>query len=262
MNITTEGSYPPTEGLTTAGHVGAISAAPSPTVWPPFLIGQPEQPVPVLLIDDDPHARQVMAQELHADARIDLVAQASSVREGRRLIAQHAFDVMLVDLNLGDGTGFELIELMKSTRPMAEAVVISAMEDEDYAIRAFELGATGYLIKNSWFDSFPQAVLQVVNGGASITPNLARRLLRRMEGQPLRAAAARAARVGSGGEKLSDREREILRHVASGHTSCEIGKRLGISDQTVNAHIKNIYRKLHVRTRAQAVNLASQWGLL
>ena len=65
MNITTEGSYPPTtEGLTTAGHVGAISAAPSQAVWPPFLLGQPEQPVTVLLIDDAPHARQVMAQEL------------------------------------------------------------------------------------------------------------------------------------------------------------------------------------------------------
>lgn len=249
-------------GVVSSASLKVAASAPSPSTWPPFLIGQPEQPVRVLLIDDDPHMRQVMAQELLADARIDLLGQAASVREARRLISQHVFDVMLVDLNLGDGTGFELIELMKSTRPLAEAVVISAMEDEDYAVRAFELGATGYLIKNSWFDSFPQAVLQVVNGGASITPNLARRLLRRLEGQPLRASAARAAHVGAGGEKLSEREREILRQVASGYTSCEIGKRLGISDQTVNAHIKNIYRKLHVRTRAQAVNLASQWGLL
>ena len=68
--------------------------------------------------------------------------------------------------------------------------------------------------------------------------------------------------ISSSGEKLSAREREILRQVASGYTSCEIGKRLGISDQTVNTHIKNIYRKLQVRTRAQAVNLASLRGLL
>lgn len=262
MSVSNDGPLVGSDGVVSTAPGGAAASTQAPSTWPPFLIGQPEQPVRVLLVDDDPHMRQVMAQELLADARIDLLGQASSVREARRLIAQHVFDVLLVDLNLGDGTGFELIELMKSTRPMAEAVVISAMEDEDYAVHAFELGATGYLIKNSWFDSFPQAVLQVVNGGASITPKLARRLLRRLEGQPLRASAARAAHVGAGGEKLSDREREILRQVSGGYTSCEIGKRLGISDQTVNAHIKNIYRKLHVRTRAQAVNLASQWGLL
>ena len=73
---------------------------------------------------------------------------------------------------------------------------------------------------------------------------------------------AHASRGAASGEKLSDREREILRLVATGHTSCEIGKRLGISDQTVNTHIKNMYRKLQVRTRAQAVNLASMRGLL
>ncbi|MFD1894115.1 LuxR C-terminal-related transcriptional regulator [Ottowia beijingensis] len=231
--------------------------------WPDFLIGQPDQPVQVLLVDDDPHMRRVVSQELLTDPRIHLVGQGASLREGKRLIALHEFDVMLVDLNLGDGTGFQLIEYMKSMRPVAEAVVVSAMEDEEHAIHAFELGATGYLIKNSWFGSFPQAVLQVVNGGASITPNLARRLMKRLDGSPRAAGVpAHASRGAASGEKLSDREREILRLVATGHTSCEIGKRLGISDQTVNTHIKNMYRKLQVRTRAQAVNLASMRGLL
>ncbi|MGH8821823.1 MAG: response regulator transcription factor, partial [Rhodoferax sp.] len=137
-------------------------------MWPDFLTGQPGRPVRVLLIDDDPHVRITIATELMADERINLVAQAGSAREGRRLIALHEFDVMLIDLKLGDGTGFDLIEHMKSIRPVAEAVVISAMEDEQYALHAFELGATGYLLKNSWFGNFPQAVLQVVNGGASI----------------------------------------------------------------------------------------------
>ena len=241
-----------------------VSHAPSASSWPQFLIGQPEQPVRVLLVDDDPHMRRVMSQELLSDARIHLVGQAGSVRDGRRLIALHEFDVMLVDLNLGDGTGFQLIEYMKSMRPVAEAVVVSAMEDEEHAIHAFELGATGYLIKNSWFGNFTQAVLQVVNGGASITPNLARRLLRRLDGHGssgLRSGAP-AGRPSGNGEKLSEREREILRLVATGYTSGEIGKRLTISGQTVNTHIKNIYRKLQVRTRAQAVNLASMRGLL
>lgn len=243
------------------GMVGAVTG---PTMtWPPFLRGQPERPARVLLADDDPHMCRVIAQELLADARIHLVAQANSLREGRRLLGQHDIDVMLVDLNLGDGTGFELIEHMKNVHPVAEAVVVSAMEDEEHAIRAFELGASGYLVKGSWFGNFAQAVLQVINGGATITPNLARRLLRRLGGRADGLAGTPAAGRHAGhGEQLSEREREILRLVASGFTSGEIAKRLSISAQTVNTHIKNVYRKLQVRTRAQAVTLASQHGLL
>ena len=229
-----------------------------PPLWPDFLTGQPEQPVRVLLVDDDPHMSRVIAHELLADLRINLIGQAGNVKEGRRLISQNEFDVMLVDLNLGDGTGFDLIEYMKTVRPMAEVVVISAMEDEQHALHAFELGATGYLVKNSWFGNFPQAVLQVVNGGASITPNLARRLLHKFDAQPSHAPLVNESRSK---DKLSDREKEVLKLVASGYTSTEIGARLIISGQTVNTHIKNIYRKLNVRTRAQAVSFATNRGL-
>ena len=230
----------------------------SPSLWPGFLTGQPDEPVRVVLIDDDPNMSRVIAHELLADLRINLLGQAASVREGRRLISQNEFDVMLVDLNLGDGTGFELIEYMKTIRPIAEAVVISAMEDEFHALHAFELGATGYLVKNSWFGNFPQAVLQVVNGGASITPNLARRLLRKFEHPQVSDNVEQPARSK---DKLSEREKEVLKLVALGCTSTDIGSRLAISGQTVNTHIKNIYRKLNVRTRAQAVSLATNRGL-
>ena len=229
-----------------------------PSVWPDFLVGQPGEPVRVVLIDDDANMRRVISQELLADLRINLLGQAGSMKEGRRLISQHGFDVMLVDLNLGDGTGFELIEHMKIVHPMAEAVVISAMEDEQHAVHAFELGATGYLVKNSWFGNFSQAILQVVNGGASITPNLARRLLGKF------AQVHRSVPIllkGREKEQLSEREKEVLKLVAAGYTSGEIGSHLTISTQTVNAHIKNIYSKLQVHTRAQAVSFASLWGL-
>ncbi|RYF70257.1 MAG: response regulator transcription factor [Comamonadaceae bacterium] len=253
-----------------AGHStpsGAVATASSPaSMWPDFLAGQVEKPVRVLLVDDDSHMRRVIAQELMSDPRTLLVAQATSVREGRKAIKLHEFDVMLVDLNLGDGEGFTLIDYMKSTRPTAEAVMISIMENDDQVLRAFELGATGYLVKHSWFGNYPQAVLQVVNGGASITPNLARRLLQRFDSSsaasptarlPLRPDVDREREP----ERLSLREKEVLRMVASGYTSAEIGTRLLISGLTVNTHIKNIYRKLQVRTRAQAVRFASLRGL-
>lgn len=231
----------------------------APSLWPQHLAGQPSKPVQVLLVDDDPHMRMVISQELLLDPRILLMAEAGSVREGRRMIDQHEFDVLMVDLNLGDGWGFELIAHMKGARPDAEAVVISALDDEQHALHAFELGATGYLVKDSWFGNFPQAVLQVVNGGASITPSMARKLLKKLEhaqeGQP-------CDREAEPEEHLSEREKEILKIVAVGYTSAEIGERLNISCMTVNTHIKNIYRKLHVRTRAQAVNFAAHHGLL
>lgn len=236
-----------------------------PSMWPDFMAGQVEKPVRVLLVDDDPHMRRVIAQELMADERTLLVAQAASLREGRKAIKHHEFDVLLVDLNLGDGEGFELLDYLKSVRPAAEAIVISIMENDDQVLHAFELGAAGYLVKNSWFGNYPQAVLQVANGGASITPNLARRLLQRFDHGASASAAAQAPSAqqsaGHEAERLSQREKEVLRMVASGYTSVEIGNQLQISSLTVNTHIKNIYRKLQVRTRAQAVRFASLRGL-
>lgn len=84
--------------------------------WPPFLVGQVARPVRVLLVDDDANIRHVISNELMADLRCNLVGQGCSMREGRRLISSCEFDVMLVDLNLGDGNGFELIEHMKTVR--------------------------------------------------------------------------------------------------------------------------------------------------
>lgn len=227
--------------------------------WPSFFLGQVARPVRVLLIDDDMHVRKVIADELLADARINLVAQGASLKEGKQLVSNKDFDVLLVDLNLGDGLGFELIRQSKTIKPMAEVILISVMEDEDHAMHAFSLGATGYYVKHSWFGSFPDAVLQVVNGGASITPSLARRLLKKMDGQ---ATQKPSNEPQSDIFSLSDREREVLKLVAAGYISGEISQMLKISIQTVNTHIKNTHRKLKVRTRAQAVSLAVNSGLL
>lgn len=240
-------------------YSGAGLQEPTPPSWPHFLLGQTSRPVRVVLIDDDAHIRQVIAQELLRDMRTDLVGQASSLKKGIRLLAKEDFDVLLVDLNLGDGSGFELIERARLTRPSAEVVVISVTDDDENVLHAFDLGATGYLVKNSWFGNFPQAVLQVANGGASITPNLARRLLRR-----LRPVSPLLTWETSGTVKckLSEREIQVLRMVASGHTSGEIASQLFISHQTVNAHVRNIYRKLRVHNRAEASTVAAQGGLL
>lgn len=239
-----------------ASAPGQAGWQPPCAVWPDFLHSEPGRPTRVIVVDDDPHIRRVIAGELSADLRTDLVGQAGSLRAGRQLVSGVAFDVMIVDLNLGDGSGFDLIDHMKRVCNHAEAIVVSAMDDEQRAIRAFEMGAVGFLVKSAWFGSFPQAVLQVVGGGASISPNLARRLLQRLgasapQGTPPGLAAAPE------GHALSEREREVLRHVAQGYTSAEVAQRLALSVQTINTHLRNIYRKLGVRSRSQAVSRAA-----
>ncbi|MGE8201776.1 MAG: response regulator, partial [Variovorax sp.] len=93
------------------GQFGGLLAPSADTLpWPDFLTGQHTKPVRVLLVDDDPFVRRVIAQELLGDLRIQLEGQAGTLREGRRLLMQHEFDVLMVDIRLGDGSGFELIE--------------------------------------------------------------------------------------------------------------------------------------------------------
>ena len=232
---------------------------PAEPLWPHFLTGQEHAPVRVLLVDDDESMRRVIAQELLSDMRIQLQAQAGSVREGRRLLASQEFDVLMLDLHLGDGTGFDLIREARRQHSYCEIIVVSALEDDAHVMHAFELGASGYLLKNAWLQSFAQAVLQVVNGGAAITPKLSRRLLSRMSQQPGDPSPVEAPQRET---TLTTREREVLRCVARGCVSKEISERLGISGQTVNAHIKNIYKKLHVHSRAQAVSFATHTGQL
>ena len=237
------------------------------SLWPDFLKGQEDLPLRVLLIDSDASMRSVIGQELNADSRMRLVSTAGNLSEGKHSIYRFEFDVLLLDFNLADGAGLELIKYMKLHRPNAEVIVMSVSDGEENAMRAFELGAAGYLVKNSWFGNFSQAVLQVANGGAYISPNLARRLMHKLS--TVHHAESHTNSVKGlellgvpGAGLLTLREKEILELVASGHTNPTISTRIGISIQTVTTHMKNIYRKLQVHTRAQAVMQAIDQGLV
>lgn len=243
------------------GDVSSVDPARSALLscmWPTSMIGQKDQPVRVYMVDDDIHIRRVIARELMADPRTLLVGQVDSLRCARKHMAEHPFDVMLLDLNLGDGEGLELIALARTLNPDALIVVMSVTERDDKVLQAFELGAVGYLLKNSLFGDYVQAVLQVANGGASITPSLAKKLLSHLSKSHFSNLSEFSL---SAPEQLSARESDVLKHVATGYTSAEIGIRLQISTLTVNTHIRSIYRKLQARTRAQAVRAASLRGL-
>lgn len=226
-----------------------------PCLWPDSMSGQPGAPLRVLVVDGDAHARGVIAHELMGDSRTVVAGQAGSLREGRRLVREAGFDVLLVDMELADGVGLDLIPHAKAAHASATAVVLSRHENDEDAMRSFDCGAMGFVTKSSWFVSYVQVVLQVCNGGAFVTPTVSRRLLPRLSGGTVSANDAVQVR-------LSARELEVLKMIAAGFTSQEIGDRLSISCTTVNSHVKHLYEKLHVHSRAQAVSCAASWGLL
>lgn len=224
--------------------------------WPACLTGQADFPVRVLLVDGDAGLRRNLLQELMGDPRLCVVGEAASLAAGRRLLAQVGFDVLVLDTRLPDGSGLELIRAARDRRVPVEIIVLSAQDDDSLVRQAFALGASGYLVKNSWFRNVAQAVLQVVNGGAPLSPDLARRLLMpRRSPDDISVPPSREDRLRAPDSPLSARESQVLQLVAAGLVDPEIAARLGVSRDTVSAHVKNALRKLGVRTRAQAVHL-------
>ncbi|QRF62885.1 response regulator [Variovorax paradoxus] len=146
-------------------------------LWPEFGRVQATEPVRVLLVVDEPGLRQVLAQELLADPRVLLTAQTGSTREARRFIGTASFDVLVADIDFDGEQGLELIAATRARRPIAEIIAMSSSEEPEDALRAMRLGATGYLTKSSWFRDIADAVLQVANGGAAISPSVTRQLL-------------------------------------------------------------------------------------
>jgi DNA-binding NarL/FixJ family response regulator len=221
-------------------------------------IAQYQRPVRAVVIDDDIAARRWIAHQLEYDQRVQVCGSACSVSSALKLIQNTVFDVMVVDFHLGDGTAIDVITRLKQVSPRTEALVLSCMGDDDCVIDAIRAGATGYLLKGSSGLQVADAIVQVVQGGAPINPVIARRLLTRNFGNSEHTVQSTTGNA----DQLSVREKEILRMVSHGLTSAEIAQRLGISAQTVNTHVKNVYRKLQVKTRAQAISSAMRHGWL
>ena len=220
-------------------------------LWPDFMVGQKGSPVKVLIADSDVHIRNIIKRELDSDPRIHVVAETKSVKEARKIMKANFFDILLTDLSFEDGSGFDIIIGQKYIRPSAQAIVISVVDTDENLSKAIQLGVSGFILKNSWFGNYVQAVLQVANGGASFSPNLVKRLLVKINEK-----SGDYQSNESFCEALSDREIEVLRNIVHGYTSQEIALKLNIALLTVNTHVRNIYKKLQVKSRAQAVNVA------
>ncbi|KRD46647.1 LuxR family transcriptional regulator [Acidovorax sp. Root275] len=212
--------------------------------------------ISVAIVEDDPRTRERFARALARAKRLCLAYAAATVSEMVAWLRENSVDVLLVDLGLPDGSGLEVIRQCQKLSPGTEIMVITMFGDEANMMRAFEAGARGYLLKDGTEDDLAEHVVSLNAGGSPMTPIIARQLLARLSPVPLPQGPSPVA------ETLTVREREILAKLARGFTYAEAAEILGIAPSTVQSHVKNIYNKLAVHSKTEAIFEARQLGLL
>jgi DNA-binding NarL/FixJ family response regulator len=211
-----------------------------------------------MIVEDDQDTLERFAKAISQDPRIRLVERARTGREAIARLTEARPDVLLVDLGLPDVYGTEVISHAVHKHPACDVMVITVFGDERNVLASIEAGATGYVLKECSNEELVARVLELRLGGAPMSPGIARMVLSRMQGR----GGARSKKAAAGDTILTGREIEVLSLLARGFPYAEIGKRLGISLNTVTSHIKNSYRKLAVHSGPAAVTRAAQLGLL
>jgi len=218
-----------------------------------------DEAITVLLVEDDaPTLWRLQDALAKAGYR---VRAAGTLTDARACLAEGATRVLLTDLQLPDGHGVDLIRETRQRFPDTEIMVISILGDEESVISAITVGATGYLLKDAFPTDIAATVRDLVAGHSPISASIARFIVRRTQGTAPGSAGPSSGPVLNTA-KLTPREIDILWGIAKGFSYAEIASHLGLSRQTVPGHIKNIYRKLEVHTRSEAVFEAVQQGLI
>lgn len=220
----------------------------------------------VLVVEDDPFVRRGVVEQIASSGTFEVVAEAATVASAREAIEAGRATIAVFDLQLTDGHALPLIGLAVA-RGMA-ILVLTVWDDDDNVYRALAAGAGGYLLKSDAASGRVAEALSVLkDGGAPISPTIARRLLedfraRQTSSGTMRAVLSAATVEAPSSETssmlalLTDREREIIDLFAKGATYDEVAKMLTMSVNTVRHHVRSIYRKLHVCSKAEAVTMA------
>ena len=210
------------------------------------------KPIRVLIVDDHAVVRAGLRLLLEREADLEVVAEAGNADEAVRAARLEKPDVVLLDVVMPGRSGIDVAAEVIEVSNGAKVLVLSMQDDPSYVREAFAAGAAGYLLKEGADAELVQAVHQVADGGRYVHPTLGARLAQ---------AEVEAARRAEA-DPLSDREREVLRLLALGHTNQEIASQLYISVRTAETHRAHIMQKLRLGTRAELVRYALANGLL
>ena len=211
--------------------------------------------IDVLIVEDDEELRRNFSDIVQHHIQMNLVSSVATCRKAINHLRQLNPDVLLVDLGLPDGDGIDVIKTITSNNLKTEALVVTIFGDENHVIQALEAGAVGYILKDEKNDEIANYILQMINGGAPVSPAIARHMLKRFKSET-------DVDKTTGLEILTNKEKDVLVYVSKGYTSKEISVLEKISYHTVVGHIKNIYKKLSINSRAEAVNSAFEIGLI
>ena len=206
----------------------------------------------VLIVDDHAVVRAGLRLLLDAEEDIETVGEAGDAREAIFEARSTKPDVVLMDVVLGDKSGIDVTPEVIHEQPQARVLVLSMQDDPRYVREAFAAGAHGYVLKEAADTELVTAVREVARGRSYVHPALGARM----------AAADAAAADAAEQDPLSDREREVLRLLALGHTNQEIAQMLFISVRTAETHRAHIMQKLRLQTRAELVRYAMEQGML
>ena len=209
-------------------------------------------PVRVLLADDHTLVRAGVRRILESQPGFAVVAEVADGDAALAALAEHAADVLVLDLSMPGKDGFEVLRRARDVRPGLRVLVLSMHAGAEYVQRAVREGADGYLLKDSAVQDLVAGIRSVMEGRAFYSPAV--------QGQLARLAGQR--RGGGGLESLTEREREVLRQVARGLTTKEIAAALAISMRTVDSHRANLMRKLDLRSVARLTQFAIREGLV
>jgi DNA-binding NarL/FixJ family response regulator len=213
-------------------------------------------PKSVLIVEDDPTTSRSFGQAIASLPTLALIASVRTVASAIEFLSTQPVDVCLVDLGLPDGSGLEVIKFASDRPKPAHCLVVTVFGDETSIVAAIEAGASGYILKDALTMSVAAEIETLLAGGSPLSPLVAKMLLKRFRAaQPQRVPEQEQVR-------LSPRETEVLNLIARGCTYSEVSHALGISSVTVATHLNNVYVKLSVHSRTEAVYEANRLGLI
>lgn len=220
------------------------------------------EPWGVLVVEDDARARAFFESSVRACAQLRWLVGLDSVAAVAEWLrsTDELPDVLLVDLGLPDGSGLDVIRAVTARFPACEPLVVSVFGDEESVLASIEAGAVGYLHKDAAPEDIALTILEMKRGASPISPMIARRVLAKY--RSLRGQAPALAVPDAAASLLSARESEVLTLISRGFSYAEIARLAGLSVHTVQTHIKNLYAKLAVHSKNEAVFEATRLGLL
>jgi DNA-binding NarL/FixJ family response regulator len=206
----------------------------------------------IAIADDHAIVREGLKRIVAEAPELQVVDEAADGNEVMRIVREHDFEVLVLDLSMPGRSGMELIKLVKAEKPKLRILVLSMHQELQYAVRAIKSGASGYLTKESAPAQLVQAIRKIAGGGAFISAEVA---------EQLALGAMPGSEAAAPHESLSDREFEVFRLLVAGTSVTDIASRLKLSVKTVSTHKANLMQKIGLGNQSELVRYALRHGL-